>query len=178
LNHLAEDLNGFVRSIVFNASKRGIQADIERDADRVVTNVGRGLNRLSWRPDPPLNFRRSSTTSGVSSCEVYIMRAFFVIGGLTILTALSGCDVSHSDYPIVVANRIGNPISVFVNGNSFGQVGVGQVASFEVELQDSAFVTLDLAGHTTSPSPVSRVTFSARDQGTGALSGGRGRHPS
>jgi hypothetical protein len=102
-----------------------------------------------------------------------MMRNLLVIGGLAVLTALSGCGPSHSDFPIVVANRTGNPITVFVNGNSFGDVGAGQIASFSVEVQDSATVIRDFSGNPSSATPVSRVTFSAKDQGTGALSGGK-----
>jgi len=102
-----------------------------------------------------------------------MMRTLLVIGGLAVLTALSGCGPGHSDFPIVVANRTGNAITVFVNGNSFGNVATGQVASFSVELQDSAYVTKDLAGNPISPSPVSKVTFTARNEGTGTLSNGK-----
>ena len=102
-----------------------------------------------------------------------MMRTLLVIGELAILTALSGCGPSHSDFPVVVANRVGHPISVFVNGNSFADVGVEQVASFTIEVQDSGYISSDLAGNPASPSPISKVTFSAKDQGTGALSSGK-----
>jgi hypothetical protein len=109
----------------------------------------------------------------VSSCEVSMMRTLLVIGGLAVVTTLSACGPSHSDFPIVVANRTGGTITVFVNGNSFGDVAGGQISSFDIEVQDSAFITRDVRGNPTAASPVSRVTFSAKDQGTGALSSGK-----
>ncbi len=102
-----------------------------------------------------------------------MMRTLLVVGGLAGLMAFSGCGASHSDFPIVVANRNGNPISVLVDGNGFADVGVGQVASLSIEVQDSGYVKRDFSGNFTSPSPVSRVTFSARDLATGALSVGK-----
>jgi len=101
------------------------------------------------------------------------MRTLLAVGALAGLMAVSGCTASSSNYPIVVANRMPNAITVLANGNSIGEVGIGQVGSFSVRLQDTGWVSKNLQGNPVSPAPVSQVTVSARDQVTGNLSKGK-----
>jgi hypothetical protein len=80
------------------------------------------------------------------------------------LAPLAGCDLFHSDFPIAVGNRTANTVSVFANGQRIGDVGSNLIATFSVDVSSSV--------GTTSPTPVTQVTFSARDMTTGILSAG------
>jgi hypothetical protein len=93
----------------------------------------------------------------------------YLLAAVVALAPLAGCDMSHAHFPIAVANRMANTVSVLANGQSIGEVGPNLIATFSVEESLSGSV-----GNPASPTPVAQVTFSVRDTTTGTLSAGAG----
>jgi hypothetical protein len=85
---------------------------------------------------------------------------------------LAGCGLFHSDFSVAVGNRTANMVTVFANGESIGEVGSNQTATFTLELSSTGKTTVDSLGNPTSPTPTAQVTFSARDMATSILSAG------
>ena len=83
------------------------------------------------------------------------------------LAPLTGCGLFQSDFPIAVGNRMANTVSLFANGQKVGEVGSNLTATFSLEQSLSGSVV-----NQGSPTPVTQVTFSARDMTTGVLSAG------
>jgi PKD repeat protein len=103
-----------------------------------------------------------------------LTRAFMVCCALGAQTLLAGCSSSVSDFPVAVGNRTTFPIMVFANGSTVGQVGAGQVGSFNLDfVRPTGEVTATPLGNLTSPTPVVDVTFSARELSSGGLSPGQ-----
>ena len=117
------------------------------------------------------------TTPAKASSAAYVLqrlrfRACLLAAGMALAVPLVGCNLFHSDFDVAVGNRTANTVSIFANGGKLGEVGSNLTASFTVEETPIGPTTSGSAGSPTSPGPIARVTFSARDMTTGVLSAG------
>ena len=92
---------------------------------------------------------------------------FAFVAAATALVA--GCGSYSSDYPIVISNGNLSAIRVFADGIDLGAVSAGATVSTTLRLRDQGYATVDITGNPSSPSPVSQVTFSARDLTSGTV---------
>ena len=91
-----------------------------------------------------------------------------VVGGCVAATIAAGCSGHYeSDFPVIVVNRTLNPIQAIANGSAVGQVEPGQSESFTLKLPES---NPNIYSNGTAPTPQAKVTFTAKDARTGALS--------
>lgn len=91
-----------------------------------------------------------------------------LVVGCVAATLAAGCsDHYESDFPVIVVNRTANPIQAIANGSPVGQVEPGQSGSFTLTLPES---NPNIYSNGTAPTPEARVTFTAKDARTGALS--------
>lgn len=116
------------------------------------------------------------TTPAKASSTACVLRLLFsacvLAAGLPLAVPLVGCNLFHADFDIAVGNRTANAVSIFVNGGKIGDVDSNLTATFTVEETPISRNTIDSEGSLTSPRPIARVTFSARDLTTGVLSAG------
>ncbi len=115
------------------------------------------------------------TTPAKPSSAAYLLQRLrfstcLLAAGLALAIALAACDLFHADFDIAVGNRTANTVSVFANGKKIGEVGSNLTTAFTVEESSTGRTTIDSVGAPTSPIPVARVAFSARDMTTGVLS--------
>jgi len=91
-----------------------------------------------------------------------------VIGGCLAAAMAAGCSGHYeSEFPVIVVNRTVNPIQALANGSPVGQVEPGQSQSYSLKLPES---NSNIYSNGTAPTPQARVTFTAKDAKTGALS--------
>ena len=93
--------------------------------------------------------------------------AFLAVTGVIILSAAGCGDTYRSDFPVTVANRAANAISVMANGTALGEVAVGQTGSYTLHLPESQ---ANILSNGVAPTPRAEVSFSARDVRTGTIS--------
>ena len=88
--------------------------------------------------------------------------------GVLLLLSAAGCgDTYKSNFPVTVANRAANAISVMANGAALGDVAVGQTGTFTLHLPESQ---ANILSNGVAPTPRAEVSFSARDVRTGTIS--------
>ena len=91
-----------------------------------------------------------------------------VVGGCVAATIAAGCSGHYeSDFPVIVVNRTANPIQAIANGSTVGLVEPGESESFTLKLPES---NPNIYSNGTAPTPQAKVTFTAKDARTGALS--------
>ena len=117
------------------------------------------------------------TTPAKASSAVYVLQrflfsAFLLAAGLPLAVPLVGCNLFHADFDVAVGNRTANTVSIFANGGKIGDVDSNLTATFTVEETPVSRNAIDSEVSLTSPRPIARVTFSARDLTTGVLSAG------
>ena len=123
-------------------------------------------------PPPALLFNGPGNCSGPTrGMALRLIRC--LLAAVVALAPVAACDLSHAHFPIAVANRMANSVSVLADGQRIGDVGPNLIATFSVEESLSGSV-----GNPASPTPIAQVTFSVRDMATGTLSAGAGATPS
>jgi len=86
----------------------------------------------------------------------------------TLAVCAAGCgDTYRSNFPVTVANRAVNTISVMANGSVLGEVAAGQTAGYTLNLPES---NPNILSNGVGPTPRAEVSFSARDTRTGTVS--------
>ncbi len=89
------------------------------------------------------------------------------VGALLLLSAAGCGDTYKSNFPVTVANRAANAISVMANGAPLGEVAVGQTGTYTLNLPESQ---ANILSNGVAPTPRAEVSFSARDVRTGTIS--------
>jgi len=90
-----------------------------------------------------------------------------VLIAVVLVAACGGVGGYKSDFPVVIVNRTANVLQALANGSPVGTVPAGAQATFTVNLPESQANTFN---NGVAPTPQADVTFTAKDQRTGALS--------